>query len=122
MVDYRIEALTEATWPAFQALVTKHNGIFGGCWCMWFHDRSQVGPGAEGNRLAKQQLVREGATHHALVMDGDAAVGWCEYGSPAEQPQIYHRREYEASGITPTAFRVTCFFVDRNHRRRGVAE
>lgn len=44
------------TASAFEALVSKHNGIFGGCWCMWFHDRSDTGPGAEGNRSAKQQL------------------------------------------------------------------
>lgn len=119
--QYRVEQLTPATWPAFEALVAKHNGIFGGCWCMWFHDRTQVGPGAEGNRVAKQQLVERGATHHALVMDGDAAVGWCEYGPPSELPQIYHRKEYESRGFEPTAWRLPCFFVDRNHRRRGVA-
>ncbi len=122
MTDYRVEALDATTWPAFEALVSKHNGIFGGCWCMWFHDRSDTGPGAEGNRSAKQQLVQRGATHHALVMHGDQAVGWCEYGTPAELPNIYHRKQCDASGIAPTTYRITCFFVDRDHRRRGVAE
>ena len=122
MTGYRIEALSQATWPAFEALVQKHNGIFGGCWCMWFHDRSEVGPGAEGNRVAKRDLVAQGLAHHALVMDGDAAVGWCEYGTPSELPQIYHRKEYESNGIVPTTYRITCFFVDRDHRREGVAE
>jgi len=121
MTDYRIEPLSEATWPAFEALVRKHNGIFGGCWCMWFHDRSETGPGAEGNRVAKKALVESGRARHALVLDGDAAIGWCEYGPPAELPNIYHRKEYDASGIEPTAYRLPCFFVDRNHRREGVA-
>ncbi len=120
MSEYRVEALSEATWPAFEALVAKHNGIFGGCWCMWFQpDADRDGHG--GGQAAKHRLVVQGRTHHALVMDGDAAVGWCEYGTPEELPRIYHRKEYEASGIEPTRYRLPCFFVDRNHRRRGVA-
>jgi hypothetical protein len=39
--------LTPDTWPAFARLVEKHNGIFGGCWCISFH----LGPG-EGKRGA----------------------------------------------------------------------
>ena len=120
MGEYRIQRLDEATWPAFEALVDKHNGIFGGCWCMWFQpDADRQGHG--GGRAAKHRLVVQGRTHHALVMDGDSAVGWCEYGTPEELPRIYHRREYETSGIEPTTYRIPCFFVDRNHRRRGVA-
>jgi GNAT superfamily N-acetyltransferase len=118
MPQYRIEPLSTATWPAFHALVDKHNGIFGGCWCMYFHpDEDHVGD----NPNAKQRLVEQGRAHHALVMEGDAAVGWCEYGTPAELPRIYHRKEYDASGIEPTTYRLPCFFVDRNHRRQGVA-
>ena len=79
MSEYRVEALSEATWPAFEALVAKH------------------------------RLVVQGRTHHALVMDGDAAVGWCEYGTPEELPRIHHRKEYEASGIEPTRYRLPCF-------------
>ena len=53
MTDYRVEALDATTWPAFEALVSKHNGIFGGCWCMWFHDRSDTGPGADASAGAR---------------------------------------------------------------------
>ncbi len=118
MSDYRIEGLSEATWPAFAALVRKHNGIFGGCWCTYFHPAAdKVGTGES----AKHDLVMAGRAHHSLVMEGDAAIGWCEYGTPAELPGIYHRKEYDASGIEPTQYRLPCFFVDRDHRREGVA-
>ncbi len=44
----------------------------------------------------KQRLVREGVAHAALVFEGDIAIAWCEYGSPAELPNIYHRKQYDA--------------------------
>jgi GNAT superfamily N-acetyltransferase len=42
--------------------------------------------------------------------------------SPEELPRIYHRKEWEA-GLTgePPAYRITCIFVDRDYRRKGVA-
>jgi GNAT superfamily N-acetyltransferase len=66
-------------------------------------------------------MVELGIAHAALVFDGDQAIGWAEYGSPVELPNIYHRKERDASGIDPAAYRITCFFVDRDHRRAGVA-
>jgi GNAT superfamily N-acetyltransferase len=76
----------------------------------------------EVGRAWKERLVREGKAHAALVFDGDAAVAWCQYGSPDELPRIYHRKEYEATRTeAPPDYRVTCFFVDRDYRRKGVA-
>ncbi len=120
---YSIASLSPQTWPAFDALVQRHNGIFGGCWCIWFHpDGPERGQGAEANRALKRAHVQAGTAHAALVMDGEEAIAWAEFGSPAELPNIYHHREYDASGIEPTRYRITCFFVDRDHRRQGVAE
>ena len=122
MSEYAIRALDASTWDAFARLVEKHNGCgFGGCWCTWFHSR-EGRPEGEKGRPWKERLVREGKAHAALVFDGDAAVAWCQYGSPEELPRIYHRKEWEA-GLTgePPAYRITCIFVDRDYRRKGVA-
>lgn len=70
----------------------------------------------------KARLVREGGAHAALVFDGETAVGWCQYGSPEELPGITHRAEVEYEGAPVPDYRLTCFFVDRRHRRKGVAE
>src|SRR5215216_6502957 len=69
----------------------------------------------------KERLVREGRAHAALVFDGDVAVAWCQYGSPDELPSIYHLKEYNAGLTEAPDYRLTCFFVDRNYRRKGVA-
>lgn len=62
------------------------------------------------------------AEKHNGVWNGCwCAVAWCEYGSPDELPSIYHLKEYNAGLDTAPDYRLTCFFVDRDHRRKGVA-
>ncbi|MDZ5660462.1 GNAT family N-acetyltransferase [Nocardioides sp. zg-1308] len=120
---YTIAELTAETWPAFDDLVLRHNGIFGGCWCIWFHpDSEERGQGAEANRALKRRYVEAGAAHAALVMDGDEAVAWAEYGTPAELPTLHHLKQYDAEKTGDPDYRITCVFVDRRHRRRGVTE
>jgi GNAT superfamily N-acetyltransferase len=122
MVGYTVRALGPDTWDAFAALAEKHNGVWGGCWCTWFHGECAAkGSGAAGSRELKQSLVRAGRAHAALVYDGDVAVGWCEYGSPEELPNIYHRKQVEADDYELPEYRLTCLFIDRDHRRKGVA-
>ena len=123
MSRYTTRALDVGTWDAFVRLCEKHKGMgFGGCWCTWFHPpRKELPVDVEAGRPYKEFLVREGKAHAALVFDGDDAVGWCQFGSPAELPGIYHRKEYEAGLVSLPDYRLTCIFVDRNHRREGVA-
>jgi GNAT superfamily N-acetyltransferase len=122
MPDYTIKSLGPDTWDAYAALIERHNGVWGGCWCLWFHPKyPEKGESPEGNRALKQRLVNEGKTHAAIVFDGERAVGWCQYGGPEELPSIYHRKEYEAGLVQPPDYRLTCFFVDREYRRRGVS-
>jgi GNAT superfamily N-acetyltransferase len=122
MTDYAVKPLSPDTWDAFARLAERHNGVWNGCWCTWFHPYcAERGKSAEGNRAIKQRLVNEGVAHAALVFDGDEAVAWCEYGTPEELPRIYHRKEYEATMDKLPDYRLTCFFVDRNYRRKGVS-
>jgi hypothetical protein len=122
MSEYAIKPLDAGTWDAFAELAEKHNGVWNGCWCTWFHPAcAERGESPEGNRALKERLVREDKAHAALVYDGDLAVAWCQYGSPEELPRIYHLKEYNAGLVKPPDYRITCFFVGRGYRRRGVA-
>ncbi len=122
MAGFSVRALDETTWPDFARLVESHGGVWGGCWCMAFHPEGVGrGRGAAQNRADKECRVRAGRAHAALVYDGDACVGWCQFGPPDELPRIKHRRAYlEAGGALPD-WRITCFFVARTHRGSGVA-
>ena len=117
-----VRQLTTDTWPAFADLVARHNGVFGGCWCTYFHtlarDKERT---YDSNRELKCRLVEAGQAHAALVFDGPEAVAWAEFGTPEELPNIHHRKEYDAGLVGPPDYRVTCIFVDRRYRRRGVA-
>lgn len=75
-----------------------------------------------GNQAFKKKLVEEGIAHAALVLDGDEAVAWAEYGTVAELPNIRHRKQWEAETEQPPDYRITCVFVDKGHRRTGLAE
>jgi GNAT superfamily N-acetyltransferase len=88
---------------------------------MGFHgELSRTDPAV--NRSAKEERVRQGRTHAALVFDGDDCVGWCQFGPPAELPQIKSRAAYEKSRTAELPdWRIACCYVGKGHRRRGVA-
>ncbi len=118
----RVVALTAASWEDFAALVARQGGVWGGCWCMAFHAR---GPGwgvsAEMNREEKRALVMTGRAEAALVLDGADCLGWCQFGRVAELPRIKNARAYRQGLVRLPDWRITCFFVDRARRGKGVA-
>jgi GNAT superfamily N-acetyltransferase len=120
--SFNVKPLNKSTWPDFARLVERHNGVWGGCWCLAFHPNNlEKGKSPEGNRALKEKLVKTGHAHAALVFDGDVAVGWCQYGTPNELPNIYHRKEYEEDLVKSADYRLTCFFIDKAYRRKGVS-
>jgi GNAT superfamily N-acetyltransferase len=122
MSDFIVKDLDEHTWPDFARLVEKHNGVWGGCWCMAFHEEGVGhGKGPSQNRSDKGCRVREGRAHAALVFDGSTAVGWCQFGPVDELPRIKLKRDYLNGLTSPLDWRITCFFVDRDFRGKGVA-
>jgi ribosomal protein S18 acetylase RimI-like enzyme len=116
---YTTRALDTSTWDAFAELVERNNGVYGGCWCIAHHVEYQRG--VSDPRALKEELVRAGKAHAALVFDRDGlAQGWCQYGSPDELG-LKHQREYAKDPPPRARWRITCIFVDKRHRGQGVA-
>jgi GNAT superfamily N-acetyltransferase len=114
--------LTTETWNDFAALVEANNGVWGGCWCMGFHpegfgDR----PSASANRDAKRRHVDRGTVHQMLVYDGARCVGWCQFGTPAELPNIKNRKTYDRDVAELPDWRIGCIFTNSKDRGKGVA-
>lgn len=121
MEGYVTRALGPDTWPPYAALIERHKGVWGGCWCLVFHE-GEIKDGYDDRRARKKAMVEAGQSHAALVFDGDRAIGWAQYGPKAELMHIKNRRAYEAgaAGEPPSDWRVACFFVDRDYRRKGI--
>ena len=122
MSAFTTRALTSDSWPLFAALVERSGGVWGGCWCMGFHSEG-VGQhtSPEQNRVAKECRVREERAHAALVIDGDACIGWCQFGHTDELPRIKNGREYRAGLTDLPDWRITCFYIDKTRRGEGVS-
>ena len=117
---YETKALNAESWSDFERLVDANNGVWGGCWCMWYHGKAESEQEPEAKRLAKQCRVREGRAHAALVFSGDDCVGWCQFGPPDELPRIHNQRAYAKGDHPLPDWRITCFFVGKGRRGQGV--
>ena len=99
--------------------------MWGGCFCTWFHPRPQ-GRGLlldiEAGRPYKEYLVRAGRAHAALVFDGEGSRGLVRSTArPRSCPTSTTARSTTRRQVQPPDYRLTCFFVDRDYRRQGMA-
>jgi len=119
--------LSIRTFSDFERLAEQQ----GSCWCMHYQREKPAGRGVSGeerkrlNRTDKRNLVQQGRSHAILVYEGKTPVGWCQYGIREELPRIDAGRGYQKVGPhggDERLWRITCFFVDRRYRGRGVAK
>jgi GNAT superfamily N-acetyltransferase len=118
---YTTRDLSPDTWDDFAKLVEANNGVWGGCWCMGFHPEGLDREDASANRDAKRAHVERGTVHQVLVYADEDCVGWCQYGTAAELPNIQNRKAYNKDLVVLPAWRIGCIFTDRSHRGQGVA-
>src|SRR5881628_3872598 len=133
VLNLTTKELSAKTWPDLERLFQKPGiGDAWWCWCTFHHTASfsrdntprTRAERAVRNRQEKKELVGRGNSHGILVYaDGDP-VGWCQYGSREELPRIDSNPSYRGlapKGDVKRLWRITCFVVDRKHRRQGVA-
>jgi len=118
-----VQPLTPDRWADFEALFGPR-GAYGGCWCMFFRlPRKEYTAGCAdqgaGNRRAMRALVKRGATPGLLAYDGELPVGWCALAPREEYGGLARSRIAKPIDDLPV-WSVTCFYVARTHRRRGV--
>jgi hypothetical protein len=123
---YSSKELSPTTWPDFEALFAKHNGVWGGCWCMFYHTKGELLIKDHGpeNKKAKKTLVKKRRTHWIIVYSGETPVGWVQYGPKPELPRLDASKSYQSLSLDDDGkklWRITCFFVDRNNRRKGIS-
>ena len=120
-LDLSFHPLTQKLWRDFEILFGD-NGACGGCWCMHWKLRGKAFDENKGDRARQMQKSIVDAKKIPGLMaylDGDP-VGWVAVEPRSEYPKLAHSRV-----LTPVddqqVWSVTCFFVEKNHRKKGIA-
>lgn len=127
--------LSLATWPDFMKLFTQGNG-WDHCFCVHFHRACSL-PKSEWlptraergvrNRRVQKKLLERNESHGILVYAESEPVGWCQFGLADELPRFDNSKNYRGGALDSTLrgknklWRISCFVVDRQFRRRGIA-
>ena len=94
------------TWSAFDALVQRHNGFFGDCWCMWFHPDGPERGRTEANRALKKAYVEQGKGARRTG-DGRRRAIRPEYGT-GRVAHVHHRTERDATKTADPDYWFSC--------------
>jgi GNAT superfamily N-acetyltransferase len=121
MPELRVVPATPDRWDDVQRLAGER-GFSSGCWCMWWRCSSQEYSErhGEGLRGDMEALVCGGTEPGLLAYAGDDPVGWVALAPRAEYPRLNRSRKLKPVDDQPV-WAITCFYIDRHHRRRGVA-
>jgi len=116
----KIHPLTPEHWADFEKLFGK-NGACAGCWCMWrrWPHAQWLAQKGEANRKAMLRLVKAGAVPGLLAYADRQPIGWCAVAPRHDYPRFNSSRVLKPVDEQPV-WSVTCFFVARAYRRRGL--
>jgi GNAT superfamily N-acetyltransferase len=97
------------------------NGACAGCWCMWWRlPRAEWVKGkGDGNKRVIQKLVKKDGVPGLIAYADGQPVGWCAIAPRSDYPRLASSRTLQPVDDQPV-WSVTCFFVARPWRRRGV--
>ena len=113
--------LTPERWPDLEALFGQR-GACGGCWCMWWRlTRAEFEKKkGQANRRAFRKIVGAGEEPGILAYAGDEPIGWCAIAPRQTYPSLNRSRILKPVDEAPV-WSITCFFIARPYRRRGVS-
>lgn len=114
-----IRPLTSALWPALEDLFAD-SAICLRCWCMYWRIGAayRKQPNRQ-NKAAFRKVVTDGPPPGLIALDGALAVGWCQLGPRASLPQLAREWRLRTNDERPV-WCISCFYVRKSYRRRGV--
>ena len=120
-IKMKFVPLTKDRWPDLETLFGER-GACGGCWCMlWRLTRqkfeSQKG---EGNRQAMQAIVDSGEIPGILGISRGQPVAWCSVAPRDHSPALRRSRILKPLDELPI-WSISCLFVERQYRRKGLS-
>lgn len=120
-IKIKIAPVTKDRWSDFEMLFGER-GACGGCWCMFWRlprkeFESQKG---EGNRLAMKALIQSGEIPGILAFSEDKPVAWCSVAPRDRFPALGRSRILKPLDELPV-WSISCFFVEKKYRRKGLS-
>jgi GNAT superfamily N-acetyltransferase len=97
-------------------------GADGGCWCMYwrFTQQQYANSNRQRNQAALQELASADDAPGLLAYHGQQPVGWCGLGPRERFARLQRSRHFRPVDDKLT-WSIICFFIERQHRRQGVA-
>ncbi len=120
-VRLEFHPLTPDRWDDFEKFFGER-GACGNCWCTyWRQTRSQYMNGKSGaNKASMRKIVQSGEIPGILAYQDNVPIGWCAV-APRETYTALSRSRILAPVDDSPVWSVTCFHVDKRHRRQGVS-
>ena len=112
--------LTPDRWTDFERLFGSR-GACGGCWCTFWKLRGKAyeeNTGEPAHQMQKS-IVEAGTVPGLLAFDGNEPVGWIAVEPRSQYPRLAHSRILQPVDEADV-WSVTCFFVAKQARRRGL--
>jgi GNAT superfamily N-acetyltransferase len=119
--NLRFAPATASRWRDLEKLFGER-GACGGCWCMfWRRPRKDFDSGkGAGNKTALRRIVTAGAKPGILAYDGKEPIAWCAI-APREQYVALERSRILKPVDGRPVWSISCLFVMRSYRRKGVS-
>jgi GNAT superfamily N-acetyltransferase len=118
-----VRPLETTDWSMIEELFGDR-GACAGCWCMAWRvekgGRTWEEAKGEKNRQAFRTLVESGEAQGVLAFAGQRPVGWCSISPAQSFPRMLNSRVL-ARPRTESTWSVTCFFIAKDWRGRGVS-
>ena len=118
--QFSFKPLKRNLWTDFEELFGP-NGACAGCWCMYWKLRGKAFDEVRGyeTRQMHKSIVDSGVATGLLAYLHGEVVGWIAVEPREAYERLAHSRTLKPVDEQPV-WSVTCFFVAKKFRRRGV--
>lgn len=117
----KIVPLDASCWNDFVKLFGER-GACGGCWCMTWRLKSSDYEKMKGepNKKAIKKIVNSGEPVGVMGYVNNEPVAWCAVAPREKYVRLENSRVLKAVD-EQRVWSVTCFFIDKKYRRKGLS-
>ena len=118
----KLQPLMADNWGLFEDVMGEKGGC-GGCWCMYFRMSSTEFRNGkyEGHKGRMHEIVKAGKPTGLIATLNEEAVGWIAVAPREDYRRIENSRVFRRLD-DKAVWSVTCFFIKKEFRNKGLSE